>query len=177
MSKVDYDQLEKEFVTGDLSIRSLAAKHGMSFSAVAEQARKRDWAAKRQDYKGARAMRTYEKHAAQFADDDAQLRHEMITLLRATLARWAQQLADPNKPPTLTAKDVTEVVKQLVLLTGGATERREEKHLGINLTGALGGPDGLQPEFLRRLLEESRRHLPGPVEDAPGIGPSRTGED
>lgn len=170
MTKVDYDQLEREFVTGDLSIRSLAAKYGMSFSAVAEQARKREWAAKRQDYKGARAIRSYERHAAQYADDDAQLRHEMITLLRATLARWAQQLGDPDKPPNLTAKDVTEVVKQLVLLTGGATERREEKHLGINLTV---GPDGLQPDFLRRLLEESRRYLPGPVDGTPG--PSASG--
>lgn len=174
MAKVDYDQLEKEFITGDLSIRKLAEKYGMSFSAVADQARKRDWASKRNDYRGARAIKVYEKTAEKYADDEVQLRHEMITLLRATLGRWAQQLADPNKPPTLTAKDVTEVVKQLVLLTGGATERREEKHLGLNVS--IGGPDGLQPEFLRRLLEESRRYAAGDLEGPAGPRIEGTGE-
>jgi hypothetical protein len=175
VTKVDYDQLEREFVTGTLSIRGLAAKHGMGPSAVAEQARKRDWYAKRSQYRGTRALKTYERHAEQIADDDAQIRHEMVTLARATLARWAQQLSDTDKPPVLSAKDVVEVMKQLTLLIGGATERREEKHLGLNLN--VGGPGGLDPEFLRRLLEESRRHVSPALESTPGPRIEGIGED
>jgi len=168
VTKVDYDQLEREFVTGNVSIRSLAAKHNMSFSAVADQSRKRKWVEKREDYRGSRAIKVYERNTEKFANDEAQLRQEMITLLRATMARWAQQLADPNKPPMLNAKEFVEVIKQMTLMLGGVTERREEKHLGLNLN--VGGPGGLEPDFLKRLLEESRRHVSGELESSAGDG-------
>lgn len=175
MTKVDYDQLEKEYVTGSMSIRSLAGKYGMSFSTVAEQSRKREWPAKRADYKGSRAIQVYEKTKERFANEEEQLRFEMITLLRATMARWAQQLSDPERPPALNAKEIVEVMKHLTVLIGGATERREEKHLGLNLN--IGGPGGLEPDFLRRLLDESRRHVTGELDSSTGDGAPRTSQD
>lgn len=174
MTKVDYDQLEKEFVAGDLSIRALAAKHSMSFSAVADQARKREWSAKRVEFRSRKNEKVMERHATELVDAEMEIRREMITLARATLARWAEQLTS-DRPPNLSAKDVAEMMKQLTLLLGGATERREEKHLGLNLT--VGGPGGLDPQFLRRLLEESRRHLDRAMGDTPELGSSGASQD
>jgi hypothetical protein len=50
--------MEQEYVTSDLSIRALAARHGLNFSTLAAKARAEDWAVKRASFKGSLAART-----------------------------------------------------------------------------------------------------------------------
>lgn len=157
MAKADYDQLEKDYVTGDLSIRALAAQHDISWSAVADQARKRNWSDKRAAYRDSVAARTYERAAAEFADQKAEITNESLLVLRATVRKYGERLMSGDAKPE--AKDAVMAIDKIMLIMGDPTERREEKHLGINITA---GPGEL--DFVRQLLAEARqRSLPGGV--------------
>jgi hypothetical protein len=151
MAKADYDALEKEYVTGDMSIRALAAEHDVAWSSVAEQSRKRGWADKREAYRDSVQQRTYERAAAQFADQKSEIDNEMLLVMRATVRKYGELLLSGEVKPQ--AKDAVMAIEKILLITGNPTERREEKHLGINVS-VPGGELG--PEFLRRLLDTAR---------------------
>ena len=150
--KYDPQDAEKRFVTGDMSIRALAAEVGVSFSTLAAYARDNDWRGKRIAYKNSLSRQTYDKMAAEVADEKAQIHTEMIAVLRATLRVYAQRLRDGEVP--VGTKDAVETVKQLATLLGDPMGGDNEPR---NVTPQRGeSPDA---DFLRRAIEAARRRL------------------
>jgi hypothetical protein len=149
LAHVDYDMLEKEYVTGHMSIRSMAKKYDMSWSAVARIARERGWYAKRETFKAKKSEKTIEKMAENQAELASEIRGEMLTVVRAALYKFAEDLKRTDY--MISASELVKVIKQGMLLIGEPTSRTEEKTLAVNASF-----DGLPPELLGELLSAAR---------------------
>lgn len=153
-AKVDYDELEREYVTGDISVRELARRYDMSNGSVSAQARKREWDAKRSSYRDSVARRSYEKTADRFANQQVEVNDEIFKAMRATLYKYAEGLKAGTIVPN--TKDAVMASEVILRLFGEPTERMEAKILDINLSGNIGDAD-----LLRRLESLTRGELPG----------------
>lgn len=155
-TKVDYDELEREYVTGDVSVRELARRYDMSNGSVSAQARRREWDAKRQSYRDSVARRSYEKTADRFANQQVEVNDEIFKAMRATIYKYVEALQSNKIIPN--TKDATMAAEVILRLFGEPTERTEAHVLGINInaTGTLDNTD-----LLRRLESLTRGALPG----------------
>lgn len=149
MTKVDYDALEREYITSDISIRALAQREGMSWSAVADQARKHDWKGKRDEYRREVTRKTIAKDAKQFVAESDDLNFEMIQAARAIVYKVLEGLRDGTIIPQ--PRDALLAMDKIQLLSGRATERTEAQVIGITATGPI------FDEALLRQLEELTR--------------------
>jgi hypothetical protein len=153
--KHDYDALEREFISNpDASIRGLCRAHGIkSYSSVAAYARSHGWYEKQRKLAARVEERAIEKVAERSSDVIAELlgevQSEMLTVIRAALYKFAEDLKDPNY--RIMPHDLIKLMNQGLLLMGEPTSRTEEKRL--ELTGTF---EGLPPEFLRRLASATR---------------------
>lgn len=152
--KVDHKLLEREFVTGDVSVRELARRHGISWSAVAYQARKEDdagltWYDKKKAFSESVSHKSYDKMAERVATEDVAIRDELVLVHRATIHAYAQQLREGKV--AITPKDAVAASQQLLLMMGEATSRAETKNLDLRATVDL-------DEF-RRIAELARSRL------------------
>lgn len=168
-TKVDYDLLETEYVTGDVSVRELGRRHDISYSAVADQARKRGWEDKRAAYRDSLSQRTYERTADKWAAQRAEINDELITVQLATIRAYARQLVAGNVD--ISVKDMTLAVNQLLLMLGEPTSRTEAKVLGVNVSA---NASDITPDLLRRLAEVARGRLAGSDVEVP-VGLLTTG--
>ena len=94
MNKVrDYRALEREYITGDMSLRELCRRHGVTAHiAVMVQARQGDWAEKRRAYR-ARASATYIEHRADHAAiREAEVRDHAIEAIDEAITRFRSDL-------------------------------------------------------------------------------------
>jgi len=148
--KVDPTVLEKEYITGDMSMRTLAKAHDMSWSAIASRARRENWAEKRESYRDSLRRRTYEHTADKFARERAAMTEENVVALRATVRAYVTQLAAGEIK--VSPKDALESAKVLAMWMGEPTARTESKIVEFT-TG------GIEPELLRRLGELARARL------------------
>ena len=154
--KYDAVEVEKEYVTGTLSIRALAMKHKVAFSSLASYARSHDWNGKRIAYQSSLSRRGYEAMAASIANEQGAIRDESITVLRATLRVYAQRLAKGDV--NVTTKDAVEAIRSLAVLLDEPEGVKDEPR---NVTGTGRSPDA---DFLRRAIEAARGRLdPGSV--------------
>lgn len=156
MTKVDYDALEREYITSDISIRKLAEKYGMrSWSAVADQARKKDaagqtWTDKRNSYRRSVTEKRIEKDARRFVREADDLDFEMIQAARAIIFKGLELIRDGKVIPQ--PRDMLMAIDKLQLLTGHATERTEATVIGTStVVGSV-----TDTEFLQRLEELTR---------------------
>jgi hypothetical protein len=167
--KNDPQVMEQEYITGDESIRALAKRYDMSFSAVASRARNSNWSEKREAYRDSVRRRTYEHTADKFAREKAAIQEENMIALRATVRAYITQLQAGEIK--VSAKDALESAKTLAMWLGEPTSRTESKVVEFT-TG------GLEPDLLRRLAELARARIvegttsepsrslpPGAVED------------
>ena len=154
--KYDAAEVEKEYVTGNASIRALAMKYSVSFSSMASYARTHDWSGKRIAYTSSLSRRGYEAMAASIANAQGEIRDESITVLRATLRVYAQRLAKGDV--NVTTKDAVEAIRSLALLLDEPEGIKDEPR---NVTGTGRSPDA---DFLRRAVEAARGRIdPGSV--------------
>lgn len=160
----DPQALEQEYVTSDISIRALAARHSVSWSTVASWAKKEDWKGKRVAYKAALSKRGYEVMAAEIASQQGVIKEESVAVLRATLRAYAQLLR--NGEIKVTPKDAIEAVRELRAAT---TEPDEVKEATVVTVGASADPD-----FFRRIVETARKRVAtaGGVEGTSPPGPA-----
>ena len=152
--KYDEKAAEQEYVTSTISLRSLALKHGVALSTLAEKARNEDWKGKRVSYQSAMARRTYETLAVAAADEEAIIRKESVAVMRATLRRYAEQLRAGNI--NVTTKDAVDSIKTLATLMGEPENREDDK---IDSARNVTRPDA---EHLRRIAEAARRRITEP---------------
>ena len=151
--KVDPKLLEREFVTTDASIRELARRYDMSWSAIATRARKPDasgltWYDKKEAFQKSVAEKSFDKTTEKFAAEDASIREELILVHRATIHAYAQQLREGKI--AVTPKDAVGATSALLLMLGEATSRSET---------TIVDNASLKPDDLRRLAEFARARL------------------
>ena len=156
--KVDYAALEREYISGSLSIRALAAKHGMSWGSVAVQYRKRGWKEKRIAFRSKASDKMIERDSTKMVQDTEALEFEQIQAARAII--FAGLEAIRNKEVTVQPRDMMQAADVIQRRLGKDIERSEVTVVGQPVPVA--GPD---PEFLRRLEELSR----GVLDDAPRV--------
>lgn len=122
-AKADYRTLEHEYVTTNISIRTLATKAGVSFSAVAKKSRELEWPRKRGEYQSkAREMAmmdTMERLASEAAD----IRVEAVTAMRATVYKYMENLQSGDVH--VGTKEAVQAIEKLLLMLGEVTERKE----------------------------------------------------
>jgi len=164
-SKIDYSAAEREYTTGNDSIRSLATRYGVSFSSMAEWARNHDWNQKRAAYRSTVASsaldETRERHVAERED----ILEEAFTLLRATLYQYGAQLKAGTIP--VNVKDLVMAISAIQSLLGQPTSRTEATILGVNITADAGQ---LDLGVLRELERVARAKLVGDgVEGSPQL--------
>lgn len=151
--KVDYQTLEAEFISSEVSLRELARREGISNSTIADQARKRGWADKRANFKVQASEKQISKAADDFATRVTRLKDRSLTVMEGVLVRFAEQLADRENPMLVSEKGVDMAVKNILLLSGEATDRSESKVLGLNVNTTV------PPELFAELEQLARRRL------------------
>lgn len=149
-TKANYPEMEQEFVTSELSIREIARRHDLSWSTVAERAKREKWSDKRAAFRESINRRSYEKVIDRFSSDEAEIRAESVVVMRATLRRFAEQLRD--KEINVSPRDAVAAVHALQLLLGEPTSRAESKVIEFS-TG------GLDPGNLRELLRLAKARV------------------
>lgn len=88
MARADWKKIRKEYVTGDLAMRSLAEKYGVSFTAVKDHARMEAWSQQREDYRMRVGKEAVRKNATKTCPKPAKREVDEAALLfeGATLA-------------------------------------------------------------------------------------------
>lgn len=169
----DYDQLKKEFLRDpDLSIRELCRRNNIKgYSSVALYARNHGWYEEKDRIRNRASDKMVEKVAERIADADAdeieQFRTESLTIIRASLYKYAEDLKDPNY--RLRADDLAKLIQLGLLITGQPTSRTEERRLDVVATF-----EGLPREALRALAEATK---PRPALGTPEGSPPRTSDE
>lgn len=148
-----------------MSVRALALSHGIkNHSVVADQARSREWARKRKEYR----LQAAERAVTHMADDEgkrvaqeARVRDNAIEAIDHAIARMREDLSAKQKVlengewverPLYLVKpqDVALLIDRLNVLFGRPATITEERNLGINLSAAA------SPELLRGIVEATR---------------------
>jgi hypothetical protein len=146
--KVDYKAMEREYIGGTESIRGIAERYGISWSAVARQARLGDWATRRREFQAEATRRGMEDAEQRIRGQAGLIREEAVQVMRATLYAYADNLKD--KPGNVTTRDAALAIDKLLLLTGEPTSRTEEHHVF---------EANLSPSELRELIGAARARL------------------
>ena len=93
-----YRELEREFVTSDISIRELCRRHGIrSHSPVVDQAKKRKWAEKREQYQAKESEAFMSRYAARQADRQAELHDKAIDVIDEALDKFRDDMQATEK--------------------------------------------------------------------------------
>jgi hypothetical protein len=164
-TKWDWSALERQYVTGDISYRALAAEHGIrNHSVVTSQAKRREWAKKRAAYRAG----ADEKAVVYMADQEGMRRaqearvmdhaieaiDDAILKMQADLKRTQKQFIDNEwvEVPIITLRphDVVELIDRLQVLFNRPSSITEERNLGINLSAST------TPDILRGIVEATR---------------------
>lgn len=104
----DYRALEREYVTGDMSLRELCRRHGVTaHSGVVAQAKKNDWVGKRDAYRSQKTKRAISRLAEGAADREAEVRDAAIEAIDEAITRFRADLR---------------ATKRVVLADGSITE-------------------------------------------------------
>jgi hypothetical protein len=160
----DYQALEREYISGTMSLRELCRSHGVTaHSAVMVQARQGGWAEKRGKFR-ARASTTYIQHHADRAalreaevrDNAVEAIDEAITKFRSDLRATKQVVrADGSvveEPVMLvTPRDLAVLIDRMTVLFGRPSTIVEGRSLSATITS-----EGLPVDLLQKIVEATR---------------------
>jgi hypothetical protein len=164
-AKHDYEAMEREYVTSDLSIRDLARIHGVRHhSIIAEQSTRREWSRKREEYKNRSADRAMSHMAdkeglriskeMQVRDNAIEAIDEAISKMRADMKASHKVLRDNQwvEEPRMVIRpqDLAILIDRLNVLFGRPSNISEERNLGISISGTAG------TDVLRGIVEATR---------------------
>jgi hypothetical protein len=173
----DYQALEREYISGTMSLRELCRTHGVTaHSAVMVQARQGGWAEKRGKFR-ARASTKYIEHRADHAalreaevrDHAIEAIDEAITKFRSDLrATKRVVLADGNivEEPVLviTPRDLALLIDRLQVLFDRPMTISEGRSRTATVIS-----EALPLDALQKIVELTRGHAPPPVGDTSGL--------
>jgi hypothetical protein len=149
----DYKRLRQEFVTGEMSITTLAETEGLAKSTLARQARKEDpmthlnWYREREAYRSRVVDQTYDL----LAEGDAGLATQRMMKILSISDEVLDYFRDEVKAgrAKISAKDAAVWAQIAQVASGKPSKVTQEQHLGLGLLAAT--PD------LARLLEDASR--------------------
>jgi hypothetical protein len=88
-----YRELEREYITTDISIRELCRRHGISsHSPVVDQAKKRKWAEKREAYQAKAGDAFIQKHADRMADRQKEISDRALDAIDEAITKFREDL-------------------------------------------------------------------------------------
>ena len=124
-----YRDMEREYITSDISIRELCRKHGVSaHSLVVVQAKKHKWAEKREQYQTQESDAYIARLAARRADRLAEIHDKALDVIEEALTEFRKDMkaTKPVRQPDgsiterpvmrLTPKDVAILLDRLMVL-------------------------------------------------------------
>jgi hypothetical protein len=173
--KVDPAILVQEYITSDISYRTLAARHGIHYTTIAQRAAKEGWQAKRDAYRDSLLRHSYEETASRKGAEKAATYDLMYEAGRKYVEKFVSDL-DSGTIKT-SAKDFVSVANLLLSLMGEPTNRSETTIVEFDGRAAMDGGslDNLE-QFLRRvsgqpagepvIVEGTGRRLVGPLAGA-----------
>lgn len=167
--KHDYHSLERQYVQGTMSLRTLCTQNGIaSWSAVTQQAKKREWEQLRTEYQALARTREMEVVAGKRAAKLELLTDDIIDTIHAAVFRFVEGMSDrvvkgedgneyvvPGIP--VVASDLVKLIDKVQLLKGQPTSREMKLGLGLSLSGDITDPSQLPPELLRELARAARQ--------------------
>jgi len=172
----DYQALEREYISGTMSLRQLCRTHGVTaHSAVMVQARQGGWAGKRQAYRARASTKYIELRAdraarreAEVCDSAIEAIDEAITRFRTDLRATKQVvLADGNiaeEPVMLiTPRDLAMMIDRLQVLFGRPALITEGRGFAATITS-----EALPLEALQKIVELTRGMTP-PADHTSGL--------
>lgn len=181
-TKYDYPTMEAEFVAGDMTIRALAIRHGVSpnnVSSVHDQARKRGWVEKREEFRAKATNRALERSvdvAATRIIRRLQVQDHAIEVIDEGLTKMSDDMKRTHKverggvlydEPVMIIRpaDMVLLFDRLQAALGSPSQISEERSFGIGVTGEADG------QTLRDLAAALRSVPAGPAA-AGGAGSS-----
>ena len=159
----DYQALEREYITGTMSLRELCRRHGVTaHSAVVVQARRGDWAEKRETYRSRASATFIQHHADRTAAREAEVRDhaidaidEAITKFRADLKATDRKLVDGvwvDEPRIrVTPRDIALLIDRLQILFGRPSTISEGREFVASVSS-----EALPIDALRSIVELTR---------------------
>ena len=88
-----YRDMEREYITSDISIRELCRRHGIrSHSVVVDQSQKHDWAAKREAYRAEESEAYIERYADRMADRQAEISDKALDAIDQAIDKFRSDL-------------------------------------------------------------------------------------
>ncbi len=174
--KFDYDVMEKDYITSDLSLRALASKYGVeNHSLVMIASKKRGWAAKRAEFRERAAQRAISHMAdvaGQRAARELEVRDHAIEAIDEAVQKMRADMKDTVKvPKTIKTEDGTEeiemvdtgvpvmrvgprdlvvLIDRLNILFGRPSSITEERTLGLSFNAET------SPDVLRQIADAAR---------------------
>ena len=168
----DFAKLEREFITGQISLRELCRRHNISaHSLVTVQAKKRKWAEKRQQYQAKESEAFMSRHAARQADRVAEVRDKALDAIDKALDKFNSDMRATEMKRIdgewvavpvmrLKPKDVAILIDRLMVLFEKPSAISQ--HQGLSVTSELSA------ESLREFIEATRETAgPSPMEESP----------
>lgn len=165
-TKVDYEQARVKYVTEGKSYGQIAAEYGVATQTIAAVGKRDDWRGQRMAFASAISRRSIEKMAEGVASESAIIRSEAVLVARATLRRYAQDIADGKI--AVTAKDAAIMIELLMRELAPDSSRETDGPIIVGQS-----PD---VDLLRRVVDAARERgaSSGDVAAAPMGGATRT---
>lgn len=155
----DYNALEREYISTDISIRALAEKHGIkAWSSVNAQKNKREWDRKREAFKAKASERQIDTLVDARIQTVATIHSELLLAVRAAVHRFVKDVQAEENAQHISARDLMGLIDKFLLLTGQATSRTES-HIDVSDFGGILA--GAPPELLRELADVARANGAG----------------
>ena len=162
-----YRELEREYITTDISLRGLCRKHGVSsHSLVVDQSQEHDWPAKREAYRARQSESFIEKHADRMADRRAEISDKFLDAIDEAITKFRTDMrtTKPVRQPdgSITEEPVMRLMpKDLSVLIDRFQVLFEKpsvisQHQGLTVSTELSG------DTLREFIEATRG-LGGPT--------------
>jgi len=161
--KYDYDELERQFVQGDMSIRQLCKSNDIkTWSTVNDYAKRNAWAEKREHFGKRVAEAELTVVVEKRANDLAKALDDSISVSSAAVWAFFDSLKDrwvvddetgertlvPGQ--VIYAADFVKIMEKLMVLSGQATERHSSLNVNVNEAGPT-------MEMLRDLATAARQ--------------------
>ena len=159
----DYRALEREYITGTMSLRGLCRAHGVAaHSAVVVQARREGWREKREAYRSRASSKYIELRADRAALREAEVRDhaieaidEAITKFRADLQATERKLIDGEwvEVPVMriSSRDIVLLIDRFNVLFGRPGTITEGRTLSATVTA-----ETLPVDLLQKIIEATR---------------------
>ena len=167
-----YRDMEREYVTTDISLRELCRRHGITaHSLVTVQAKKHKWEEKREQYQAKESEVFMSRHAARMADRLAEIHDKAIDVIDEALDKFREDMHATEmkridgewvEVPVmrLKPKDVAILIDRLMVLFEKPSTI--SRHQGLSVTSEL------SVESLHEFIEATRgRAGPSPREESP----------